>query len=468
MLRPASASRSRCDCLAASFRCYLALVSLAWLATAGVSTQVSDAADAVVTVYADTATGSSQGTGFFTSRSGHVLTAYHVVVGARQVRVVHERLGTLTNVRLDRISPAHDLALLQVEDPFGATPFLTLDRAHIPNPADNYRLVGFPRDGVRQEFRTQPTSRGFISSLTIREARRSLFAGDIAVIPLDATIYSGMSGGPVIGTQGVVGVLSGSFQEGGTLAWAIPLVHVDAMHPVNKAIADLGAWPPLTLMATSWGNVRALVRVHTTAARMYDLLCEEIETLAQQYSEASRLANQTRIKFDIARPFLERLVTQGARAVASDARAPMRDAMSSFKQFSDTSESLGETGRRVAAALTGLFAWVQDEAGLSDAAGRALVADMRRIRNQYQDLQPGLDTYLGLDRQKLARALPELQQTARDTSVAGEARAFLHLFDTFTPVLDAYGSAKALMFMSRDIAKYRRTTNLFEPVVYQR
>ena len=34
--------------------------------------------------------------------------------------------------------------------------------------------------------------------------------------------YNGLSGGPVISKGGVVGVLSGSFAQSGTIAWAIP------------------------------------------------------------------------------------------------------------------------------------------------------------------------------------------------------------------------------------------------------
>jgi hypothetical protein len=450
------------------FHLHLAALLVAVPIAVNVRAQGPPPADVAVTIYATRADGRGQGSGFFTTGQGRILTAYHVVEGAREIEVIHDSLGPFKRILVDSISPERDLAVLQILDPLTTTPFLPLIQTYVPDPADDFVVVGYPLQGTRQEFRTHATHRGHASSMTIFDRRRRpYFASDISVVQLNATIYSGMSGGPVIGSRGVVGVLSGSYQEGGGLAWAIPLMHMTSLRPVSKGPSEIKAWPPLTLMSPLWDSLRSIIQVNTAASPTYDRLTDATEKLARQYSEANRLAIETRTKFELARPFLQRLVNQGPAAVASDAQVPLKDAVSSFRRFSNVSEALGETWRENAAALAATFAWVTGEAKLDDQTGRALVREMTRVRDEYRDLQPGLEAYLGIDSRKTAMVLPELQSALKDASVAGEAKAWLRLFDAFTPALDAYGSGRALVFMSRDVAKYRRTARLFEPIVYR-
>lgn len=84
--------------------CRIALVS----ALLGVATPAV-AQDAVVKIYGERPGGASQGTGFFSSKQGQVITAYHVVEGATRITVVHERLGTFADIQVEFIAPQYDL-----------------------------------------------------------------------------------------------------------------------------------------------------------------------------------------------------------------------------------------------------------------------------------------------------------------------------------------------------------------------
>jgi len=52
-------------------------------------------------------------------------------------------------------------------------------------------------------------------------------------------------------------VISGSYREGGSIAWAIPVKYASGMKAVRLPPSRLNPWPPLTLMATSWKTLRS-------------------------------------------------------------------------------------------------------------------------------------------------------------------------------------------------------------------
>jgi len=86
-----------------------------------------------------------------------------------------------------------------------------------------------------------------------------LFNKNIDLIPLDLTIYGGMSGGPLIDQEGnVIGILSGSYNEGGSIAWAIPSKYLIDLLNTNTQLISLKdmKWPELKLMSNSWDSLR--------------------------------------------------------------------------------------------------------------------------------------------------------------------------------------------------------------------
>jgi len=91
---------------------HLALWLVALLITIG-STAHAAETDSVVTIYAKSSSGSSsQGTGFYVSASGQILTAYHVIRNAVEIDVYDKDLSRLQGITVSRIDERRDLALL--------------------------------------------------------------------------------------------------------------------------------------------------------------------------------------------------------------------------------------------------------------------------------------------------------------------------------------------------------------------
>ncbi len=133
------------------------------------------------------------GSGFFVSRSGHLLTNAHVVQGAESVYVVIN--GTLElESRILKVDSSNDLAVLQVDH----EPEHWLRLTNRIQSGDAVRVIGYP---LTQILGDEPrVTDGVISSTTG-------VAGDPTRFQITAAIHSGNSGGPVLDADGaVVGV----------------------------------------------------------------------------------------------------------------------------------------------------------------------------------------------------------------------------------------------------------------------
>lgn len=447
--------------------CRIALVS----ALLGVATPAV-AQDAVVKIYGERPGGASQGTGFFSSKQGQVITAYHVVEGATRITVVHERLGTFADIQVEFIAPQYDLAVLQVLNVTGETPWLQLD--FDPDLADQLELSGYPRGGMLQRFRGHATRSDFVSSHTIRDTRgRRLFEEGIDVVPLDLSIYAGMSGGPVIGSRGVIGVLSGSYTEGGGIGWAIPSKYLQQLTEINQRPDEI-RWPSLTLMATAWRNLRTTVRLNAEANQVFERYVDEVETVARILHELFEQASTVRLHYMAHRPFLQRVIADPALRNDWDAASRLLDptggqAFRSFRRFLDLSTEYAENGRRLVVSLASVITWITEESGLDDRRGRALGREIRDISNQLADFRQGIDAYLEIDTERVLASLPALAQGLERTAgnAGGQARVQLTFFDSWTPVIERYASGDALIFMTGSVSALRRLARLFEPIVYE-
>ena len=144
------------------------------------------------------------GTGFFISRDGLVLSAYHVVDATSQLPSCPVEYVAVTPERseypleLVGFDAFFDIALLQADVP-REVPFLAVaDR--MPAPGDRVVAIGNSR-GDFLEGRT-----GVVTRLGVRAARAD-FAED--TIELTAALAPGDSGGPVVNLRGeAVGVVS--------------------------------------------------------------------------------------------------------------------------------------------------------------------------------------------------------------------------------------------------------------------
>ena len=137
------------------------------------------------------------GSGFFISGSGLLLTAYHVVDGARVIRV-RTVSDQVFNARVVGFDNAADVALLQIQTR-GTVPFLPL-AASSPRVGENMLAVGNSRGDFLQP------RRGKLLALNAA-AGNSTFPQD--TLEMSAPLAPGDSGGPIVNTAGqAVGVVS--------------------------------------------------------------------------------------------------------------------------------------------------------------------------------------------------------------------------------------------------------------------
>ena len=159
--------------------------------------------------------GMSCGSGFFVTKSGYLITNYHVVEGG-QAFVVLTSTGAL-EAKLIRVDPATDLALLKVEKTVVAC---KLSRKRKEKLGTEIFTLGFP----------QPDLQGFSPKVT-----KGVVSGtdglqdDVRHYQIDASIQPGNSGGPLFDANGhVVGVLVSTLRTGQLVNYAIKKAYLRA------------------------------------------------------------------------------------------------------------------------------------------------------------------------------------------------------------------------------------------------
>lgn len=144
---------------------------------------------AVVTV----STGSSKGTGFAISEDGYILTNEHVVDDALSISVVFPDEG-LMEAELIVAFEEYDLALLKVQHQ--ALPHLQLAEQNTFASGEHVYFIGNPL------YFTGIANEGTLLDYT------NAHSVDTAVMMMDAPVYKGNSGSPVINENGeVLGVV---------------------------------------------------------------------------------------------------------------------------------------------------------------------------------------------------------------------------------------------------------------------
>ena len=171
---------------------------------------VEQCGKAVVMVIAERADGSIvQGTGFFTSRDGMLLTNYHIVEDAEIIRVRTLGSKSLINARQMDIDKQHDIALLKAG---GASnrPWLEIGGPRVLRMGEPVYVIGNP-EGLDNTI-----SDGLLSG------RRG--KGMEQVLQISAPISRGSSGSPVFDRRGlVIGIVVALKRDGQNLNFAIPI-----------------------------------------------------------------------------------------------------------------------------------------------------------------------------------------------------------------------------------------------------
>lgn len=163
-----------------------------------------------------------QGSGFFTTRQGHVITNFHVIERETKIAVlVFRKVGAefkrekFEAVNIVATNPFMDLALLKVDLPEGYTPALTyLVEGDDLHDGDRVFAIGNPLGLERS------VSQGIVG-------RRNRAEEGLVYIQTTAQINPGNSGGPLFNARGeVVGVTNMKIMGGEGLGFAIPVRYV--------------------------------------------------------------------------------------------------------------------------------------------------------------------------------------------------------------------------------------------------
>lgn len=175
--------------------------------------QIQSYKEAVVTIE----TGHSKGTGFNVSEEGFIITNHHVIENAPNVNVYFPN-GFFKKATVVDAYPNLDIAFLKIEAE-EALPFLTLEEEKNWKKGDHITFIGNPL--MHHQIANEGTLAG-------EKASSSL---DKQAMLLDAPVYKGNSGSPVLNEEGnVIGVIyaTTNMDMGGdrqVMGLAVPVVH---------------------------------------------------------------------------------------------------------------------------------------------------------------------------------------------------------------------------------------------------
>jgi len=173
-----------------------------------------------------------QGSGFFISRDGLLVTNYHVIRGADFASILRDDNTTLFVEGIVAADKDADLALLKIN--VADVPFLRIAPDTLPKIGTTVYAIGNP------EGLTNTLSEGLISGLRNR-------ANHLVAIQTSAAISHGSSGGPLLTADGmVVGVTSAMAVDGQNLNFAVPASQVRQLMGTKgefQKLATAGAAP---------------------------------------------------------------------------------------------------------------------------------------------------------------------------------------------------------------------------------
>jgi hypothetical protein len=204
----------------------------------------------LVTIRADDCPGKSRNSQGVLVGTNEVLTVRHGIAGCRKVTVriyggpaATDSVGTLSADVAHNVARS-DLALLALERPVpGARPLRVADKK--PQPNDSVFTVARWLDarGARDKVMRVPNASGGTLDTIVNDTARKALEGthapalDLPIVNLDGgTIYTGISGAPIVDPAGVVvAIADGGLKDGGAgINWAIPTTEVTQLRVATE------------------------------------------------------------------------------------------------------------------------------------------------------------------------------------------------------------------------------------------
>lgn len=159
----------------------------------------------------------ASGTGFGITSNGIVVTNYHVIDGAKTIRVrgVNSDFNKTYEAKVLVSDKNNDLALIQIDD-YGFTSLGTIPytiKTGLAGVGENIFVLGYPlRATMGDEIKL---TNGIISSKTG-------FQGDITSYQISAPVQPGNSGGPLFDSQGnLIGVINAKHTGAENASYAV-------------------------------------------------------------------------------------------------------------------------------------------------------------------------------------------------------------------------------------------------------
>jgi hypothetical protein len=417
---------------------------------------------AIVTIWASNGLNSkSLGTGFFTTDDGRILTCYHVVVSAREIEVFNDQIGNSKQIVVEAIAPDHDLAFLRVTDLRKRVQFLRLATPSVNPFEEELYVFGHAAGIVNQRLTARLTRKSFVRSAEIREHGKPLMTdGNVDLLTLQTDAYRGISGGPVMSHEGVVGVLFGGFNTGGGIMWAIPAKYarLELMDAVNKEPRAINSWTALSnrrfLLVAGTNSLRQVVPIDDRLSGALDEYFRGIENLEDDVTKMSVPNARAAQTFRALRQILQNVPAKQLRRdldrmdVPIAAKAMMEHFDDDIKQAEEAETAATTAMYRVAQQQINVFQELQAfQEGLPDTKRNSELFDnfaenmktkLQEFQLEYGDFDSSLASQKDEFMQKLGR-----MRTGEDLlNVASEGEHFFGLLaDPETLVKYGYAAA---------------------------
>lgn len=165
------------------------------------------------------------GTGFGISSNGIIVTNYHVIDGAKSVKVrgINSDFSKTYKAKVLVSDKNNDLAIIQIDDygftTLGPIPFTI--KTSLSGVGENIFVLGYPlRATMGDEIKL---TNGIVSS-------RTGFQGDITSYQISAPVQPGNSGGPLFDSQGnLIGIINAKHSGAENASYAVKTSYLTSL-----------------------------------------------------------------------------------------------------------------------------------------------------------------------------------------------------------------------------------------------